>query len=68
MHTPIVQRKQTSEQYSEPEVVTSALTLAGNQIKCTQPETDSITGNLICCTLQWMKYLALNQVNRYCEI
>ena len=48
----IVQRKQTSEQYSEPEVVTSALTLAGNQIKCTQPETDSITGNLIRCTLQ----------------
>ena len=66
MHKPIVQRKQTSEQYSEPEVVTSALTLAGNQIKCTQPETDSITGNLIRCTLQWMKYLALNQVNRYC--
>ena len=46
MHKPIVQRKQTSEQYSEPEFVTSALTLAGNQIKCIQPETDSITGNL----------------------
>ena len=59
MHTPTVQRKQMSEQYSEPEVVTSALTLAGNQIKCTQPETDSITGNLIHCTLQWLKYLAL---------
>ena len=52
MHTPIVQRKQTSEQYSEPEVVTSALTLAENQIKCTQPETDSITRNLIHCTFQ----------------
>ena len=52
MHKPIVQRKQTSEQYSEPEVVTSALTLAGNEIKCTQPETDSITGNLIHYTLQ----------------
>ena len=52
MHTPIVQRKKKSEQYSEPEVVTSALTLAGNQIKRTQPGTDSITGNLIQCTLQ----------------
>ena len=52
MHKPIVQRKQTSEQYSEPEVVTSALTLARNQIKCTQPETDSITRNLIQCTFQ----------------
>ena len=66
MHKPIVQRKQTSEQYSEPEVVTYALTLARNQIKCTQPETDSITRNLIQCTFQWMKYLALIQVNRYC--